>query len=428
MVNYDSFISSYIVGYAMIDRALWSTVFELVIISWNNWSGYLVWKFISVMLLVVLLNIVLRAYTISVCYINIGSFSIVNADPNISLGPERMEWIQIEEQICKVKLLKKKQKLIHPWSIFCRKVKNSRLWHLTYYISILVGFIINLCTYTGEPDFFKTVKLTANIIVISIINIDVYISFQAENFVNVWYEDSLRSKFILALCCNIVILITYSLDIFVDIGFQVIYIHAFVIIKDWFKGQHQKSHLAYVYQVFVSQISNYIQTLSFILLLSMTAALILAYIIPNNDHSKMLNSGQALAYLLTWVYDNNWFIGMLEFSRKLSSRQAALRVIMVILVYAIQFFYKNVIHKLFISVVVDGFNKSQALSDFVFNQDVIDELLKAWLKYDPDGKGYIRVADYFRFLVGINPPLRLTVDELLEKIGMSSEKFDGKLL
>jgi hypothetical protein len=50
----------------------------------------------------------------------------------------------------------------------------------------------DLPRYTSEPEVLFIVKLTANIIVAVIINLDVYFCLQSVNFKNWWGESELR--------------------------------------------------------------------------------------------------------------------------------------------------------------------------------------------------------------------------------------------
>lgn len=52
---------------------------------------------------------------------------------------------------------------------------------------------------------------------------------------------------------------------------------------------------------------------------------------------------------------------------------------------------------------------------------------KLWLQYDPDGTGMISVNDYFNLVINLPPPLRLTEDQLLKKLGKYLFEYKGLL-
>lgn len=78
---------------------------------------------------------------------------------------------------------------------------------------------------------------------------------------------------------------------------------------------------------------------------------------------------------------------------------------------------------MFISVVVDGYQRVQERNSFVFGKEAVDNLLKHWMKYDPTATGLITAKDYFEFLMNVPPPLRLSLEELLMRADVDPEDF-----
>lgn len=134
------------IGYLSVQNSRWHSVLNLSLLNYQGWIGYQVWQFCAILFSVGILQILFRAYTIAVCYINLGALSIVNTDPLVSLSIPQLEWIQIEEQMANMKLLKKSEKIYSWWPLFCKRVRFSKYWRSIYYVVIFLGFILNLAT------------------------------------------------------------------------------------------------------------------------------------------------------------------------------------------------------------------------------------------------------------------------------------------
>lgn len=143
-LNYRSFGSSLEVQYASLQQSTWSII---LLHFTKEWSGNAF--FIGIMVLMVLLipgflDMVFRGSMIGICYIILGQSSLVNADRNAVLSPPQAELVQIQEELCKVDLKKKPDKITDKWSLTCKKISSLKYWFLIYYLIIIIGFCINL--------------------------------------------------------------------------------------------------------------------------------------------------------------------------------------------------------------------------------------------------------------------------------------------
>jgi hypothetical protein len=58
----------------------------------------------------------------------------------------------------------------------------------------------------------------------------------------------------------------------------------------------------------------------------------------------------------------------------------------------------------------------------------MDLLAEAWLMYDHEAQGMMSVDDYFKFVVNLPPPLRLTEEQLIRLLGKYPWEFRGIIL
>lgn len=191
-VNFDQIHNSMGVVYFAMANSEWDTLLSISATEFTGWKGYLVWEFVLVMFTVAILHMIIRAYTIAVCYINLGALSIVNTDPMLPLSKPQLEWIQLEEHLANLKLLKKSYRTINGWSRITGNIIASKTWRVGYYLVVTAGFFISLTTYTSEPQVLDQVRLAANIIVTVLVNLDVYFCFQAKDLKGWWTDRGLR--------------------------------------------------------------------------------------------------------------------------------------------------------------------------------------------------------------------------------------------
>jgi len=53
---------------------------------------------------------------------------------------------------------------------------------------------------------------------------------------------------------------------------------------------------------------------------------------------------------------------------------------------------------LFIAIILESFNTSLAEDDLQINQFTVNEFNKHWSRFDPDGKGFIPVVSFQKFI------------------------------
>lgn len=63
--------------------------------------------------------------------------------------------------------------------------------------------------------------------------------------------------------------------------------------------------------------------------------------------------------------------------------------------------------------------------EFVYSDDLVEQLLSVWRVYDPAATGMISPKDYISFLLDLKPPLSLAKDELkkLLKATAASQQY-----
>ncbi len=141
----------------------------------------------------------------------------------------------------------------------------------------------------------------------------------------------------------------------------------------------------------------------------------------------MIPMDLGLAHFISWLYDNTWFELIYQFIDNFDTYKWFPRYLSILFIFLSHAFFKNMVHRLFISVVMEGYRKTHAMSDFIFNEEVINLLIKRWQQYDPEARGYISVSHYFHFLVNLPQPLRLNQEDMLKKLKYDSVRFEGNL-
>jgi hypothetical protein len=193
LLNYDTYWQSAYQNLMILDRAAW---FETVpvILSSEQVSGlpFFFLHLFFVVFFVSFLHIILNGVVTSVCIIQLGTFSKVNLDREITLSKGQTEWIQTEERLAEMKLLVRMKKFKNRWADFCDLWRESRFWKWVYSCSIILGFIANLMTFANESRLLTATKLVFNINLLIIFNLDVYISCQARNFQQLFAESLLK--------------------------------------------------------------------------------------------------------------------------------------------------------------------------------------------------------------------------------------------
>lgn len=130
--------------YATVDRNLWTRSLALMVMTDGINVLYMTIQIIMMIWLAGYVHLTFRGCTIALGYINLSSASIINRDQSLSLTPQQIELIQIEEVLSKLKLNRKEVKVLHPWCLFCKHLVSSIYWRFLFHTLILGGFILNL--------------------------------------------------------------------------------------------------------------------------------------------------------------------------------------------------------------------------------------------------------------------------------------------
>lgn len=78
-----------------------------------------------------------------------------------------------------------------------------------------------------------------------------------------------------------------------------------------------------------------------------------AYLL-SDDVKSQTTTQAATAYFLAWIYDTAWLEQLSEALKTVSHRHSASIAFTMLYFYIMQFFFKNVIHRLFVSVIIEG--------------------------------------------------------------------------
>ena len=163
--------------------------------------------------------------------------------------------------------------------------------------------------------------------------------------------------------------------------------------------------------------------IAFVFFMTAIFAFEITFVVPETTEFNRLSGQDAAGYLLVWIYDNSWIRSFDLFVRAQKLQSSSVGILVLVLLYIAHFVYKNIIHRMFISVVVDGYQRVQEGNSFVFGKEAVENLLKHWMKYDPAATGLVTAKDYFEFLMNLPPPLRLTLEELLMRADVDPEDF-----
>lgn len=223
-------------------------------------------------------------------------------------------------------------------------------------------------------------------------------------------------KVLLAGFCDVFILICLSANFYPKIALLIVYTHLFVFLRGLIKKIDGKSNVAVILEVFVAHVYTYTKALAFVLLFVLTIAFGLMVFIESGNENRNTTTVEVFGILLCMAFDSEWVVIIQEFHRivpKLGNTELAL---LSWILYIVQIFIKHVLFQLFTSVVISSYQQSRAINDFAFDEDRIEKLLKVWLFYDSDGKGYISAKDYIKFIVSLKPPLKIDSDAIGRKL------------
>lgn len=149
LLNYETFSNGLLSQYLFMNKCEWHRLLGTFVQGWQGSSFYIGIMIVMALLVPGFLNLIFRATSAGVCYTVLGQLSLVNTDSNANLSPPQIELVRIQEELCKTKLKKKPQKITNKWSLFCLKLRRSKVWRYFFYISIFVAFGLNLTPYTS---------------------------------------------------------------------------------------------------------------------------------------------------------------------------------------------------------------------------------------------------------------------------------------
>lgn len=146
-INYDTFWQSLFAEYATLDRSLWYTkIYVELTASFTKNILELVVSILFSYISVVFINMSLRGVCMSLSYISLEMFGSVRMDSKADLSKPQIEWIKTQELLSGVQLLIKQKRVRGYFSRLSQKILESKLWNLTYYSTLITGFIFNLIT------------------------------------------------------------------------------------------------------------------------------------------------------------------------------------------------------------------------------------------------------------------------------------------
>lgn len=81
--------------------------------------------------------------------------------------------------------------------------------------------------------------------------------------------------------------------------------------------------------------------------------------------------------------------------------------------------------KLFIAIILEGYNKSMSNDTRLFNHDMLEHFRQIWATFDPEATSYIKLNELRSFLFALGRPLGFDESFLLSKF--SQDKFIANL-
>lgn len=164
----------------------------------------------------------------------------------------------------------------------------------------------------------------------------------------------------MAIFCDLIVLLTSVLDFYRSTFILVIYVHVFLVFKKLVKLLDRKSNLFAIFEVLVTQVLIYIKGAIYLSIIIATFILLLAHIVQHggeigNDQRNVSTSESVsplAGYSLAWMFDTHWGELLREFMDSFAYRPASLAVFVTISLFLIQAFFKNVLIRLFLSLVI----------------------------------------------------------------------------
>ena len=71
--------------------------------------------------------------------------------------------------------------------------------------------------------------------------------------------------------------------------------------------------------------------------------------------------------------------------------------------------------KLFIAIILDGYDKTQIQDTRLFNNEMKDRFREVWAEFDPDATTFIKLHDIRNLLINLGEPLGFDKDHKASK-------------
>jgi hypothetical protein len=265
-------------------------------------------------------------------------------------------------------------------------------------------------------------RFYVNLAIVLFANLHLYLSLQARAFTNLWQEESLRTMMILFGFCDVVMLLSIIMDFYIQTIFQLIYLAIFLKFRSLLVAINKNSHISQLFDVIVKQAPTHLMSVAFICLLIFTFILFLNGIIPMETNHDPTDIDEITTDVITWLYDNTTIQDIKHFVES-TFPNASFHIPMYIFLFSAQFILKYALDKYFLSVVIECYKRYREFDSCVFSREMINELVFRWRQYDIEGEGLLPVHDYCKFIAGLKPPLCLTYEELIKRLGVTNSFF-----
>lgn len=142
MVNFSTILNTFLANYVNIHGSLWTRVIDAYLVE-ADYRG-IISMFIYALLYMGFVRIVYNAGWLVITYLHFRNSALIHSDKKANMTEEYTEYVQIDEAFSKIHLVKKVEKVTHPWSILCKKISNSSKFIFCIKLYIILAFILNL--------------------------------------------------------------------------------------------------------------------------------------------------------------------------------------------------------------------------------------------------------------------------------------------
>ena len=146
-MNYDKWWNGMLSEYVSLSHSVWYIFFGLGLVGPKHniipWI-YQVIHFICIYLTISFGRLAFKGIAIALSATGLEKFASIRLDSEANLTRAQIEWIQTEEVFAEAQLLTKQQRPIGVIPVTCLKIKDSIIWIIVYYISLLAGFIVSM--------------------------------------------------------------------------------------------------------------------------------------------------------------------------------------------------------------------------------------------------------------------------------------------